>query len=112
MITRDMLVQLGLALTLCIIATIQPLLMELAKRGNGGHTPFHTPSAVFYTEAIKLVIALCTWGYQARTHPHPHSSPRPHPDPDPNPNLCVWGYQARTLKYTGLDTLTLTLALT
>ena len=65
-----MLVQLALALTLCIIATIQPLLMELAKRGNGGHTPFHTPSAVFYTEAIKLVIALCTWGYQARTNPH------------------------------------------
>eukprot|EP00964_Phaeocystis_antarctica_P145181 scaffold111187_cov54-Phaeocystis_antarctica.AAC.1 len=46
MITRDMLVQLALALTLCIIATIQPLLMELAKRGNGGHTPFHTPSAM------------------------------------------------------------------
>ena len=79
MITRDMLVQLGLALTLCIIATIQPLLMELAKRGNGGHTPFHTPSAVFYTEAIKLVIALCTWGYQARTNPRPH--PHPHPSP-------------------------------
>jgi len=67
MITRDMLVQLVLALTLCVIATIQPLLMEFAKRGNDGHTPFHTPSAVFYTEAIKLVIALCTWGYQART---------------------------------------------
>ena len=50
-----------------MIATIQPLLMEVAKRGNGGHTPFHTPSAVFYTEAIKLVIALCTWCYQKRT---------------------------------------------
>ena len=67
MITRDIMVQLVLALTLCLIATVQPLLMEFAKRGNGGHTPFHTPSAVFYTEAIKLVIALCTWGYQART---------------------------------------------
>ena len=67
MITRDMLVQLVLAMTLCIIATVQPLLMEFVKRGNGGHTPFHTPSAVFYTEAIKLVVALCIWGYQART---------------------------------------------
>ena len=67
MITRDMLIQIALALALCVIATIQPLLMEFAKRGNGGHTPFHTPSAVFYTEAIKLVIALCTWCYQKRT---------------------------------------------
>ena len=67
MITRDMLIQIALALALCVIATIQPLLMEVAKRGNGGHTPFHTPSAVFYTEAIKLVIALCTWCYQKRT---------------------------------------------
>ena len=67
MITRDILIQIALALALCMIATIQPLLMEVAKRGNGGHTPFHTPSAVFYTEAIKLVIALCTWCYQKRT---------------------------------------------
>ena len=67
MITRDILVQLVLAFTLCIIATIQPLLMEYAKRGNLGHTPFHTPSAVFYTEAIKLLVALCIWGFQAKS---------------------------------------------
>ncbi len=52
-------VQAGFALLLCVIATLQPLLMECAKRGNGGHAPFHTPSAVFLTEALKLVIALC-----------------------------------------------------
>ena len=32
-----------------------------------GKAPFHTPTAVFVTEAIKLVIALCTWLCQYRT---------------------------------------------
>ena len=51
---------------LCLIATLQPLLMEVAKRGNGGHAPFHTSSAVFYTEAVKLVVAFGVWAAQAR----------------------------------------------
>ena len=62
----DVLTQLIAASALCIIATAQPLLLELAKRGNYGKTPFHTPSAVFFTEAVKLVIALVTWLYQYR----------------------------------------------
>tara|TARA_B110001452_G_scaffold137328_1_gene114175 strand:+ start:91 stop:1131 length:1041 start_codon:yes stop_codon:yes gene_type:complete len=66
MSASHVLVQLGFALLLCLIATLQPLLMEVAKRGNGGHAPFHTPSAVFYTEAVKLVIALGVWAAQTR----------------------------------------------
>ena len=64
---RAFLLQVTLAVALCLIATAQPLLLETAKRGNGGQTPFHAPSAVFYTEAIKVVIALSTWMWQCRT---------------------------------------------
>ena len=63
----DALVQLSAASALCIIATLQPLLLELAKRGNHGRTPFHTPTAVLVTEFMKLLIALGTWLCQYRT---------------------------------------------
>ena len=63
----DVLSQLAASSALCIIATAQPLLLELAKRGNDGKTPFHAPTAVFVTEVIKLVIALTTWLYQYST---------------------------------------------
>ena len=63
----DVVVQLAAASALCVIATAQPLQLELAKRGNQGTTPFHTPTAVLVTEVIKLFIALGTWLCQYRT---------------------------------------------
>ena len=49
------------ALALTVLASTQSLLVELAKSLNGGATPFDTPSAVFFTELLKLLIALALW---------------------------------------------------
>lgn len=48
--------------TLTIFSTMQAILVERCK--VNGRVPFHTPSAVLYTEAIKLVIALLVWRWQ------------------------------------------------
>ena len=39
---------------LAVFQAAQSLLVEVSKRDNGGRVPFHTPSAVFYTDALKL----------------------------------------------------------
>ena len=52
-----MLAKLLSAVALTVLASTQSLLVELAKSRNGGATPF-TPSAVFFTELLKLLIAL------------------------------------------------------
>jgi len=49
------------ALALTVLAATQSLLVEWAKIGNGGVTPFDTPSAVFFTELLKLLIAMTFW---------------------------------------------------
>ena len=55
----------SLALALCTFSTAQPILMELAKARNPqGKAPFHTPSMVFYTEALKTLVALAMYCYQ------------------------------------------------
>ena len=51
-------------LTLTIFSTAQSLLVEWAKKTHGGSIPFHTPSAVLYTEALKLVISAAIWWRQ------------------------------------------------
>ena len=61
---REVALQLGLGLTLCLFSTAQPVLMEFAKVRNHGSAPFHTPSMVFYTESFKLVVALVVYGMQ------------------------------------------------
>jgi len=61
---RAVALQLTLALMLCFFSTALPLLMELAKARNGGSAPFHTPSMVFYTEVVKLVVSLVVYGVQ------------------------------------------------
>ena len=64
---RGVALQLCLALALCTASTAQPILMELAKsRNTEGRAPFHTPSMVFYTEALKTLVALGTYSYQLR----------------------------------------------
>ena len=50
---------------LTLMTASQSLLAELAKRANPHHKfGFHTASAVFYTEALKFVIAVSVWRYQ------------------------------------------------
>ena len=56
-----MLAKLLSAVALTVLASTQSLLVELAKSLNGGATPFDTPSAVFFTELLKLLIALALW---------------------------------------------------
>ena len=56
-----MLAKLLSAVALTVLASTQSLLVELAKSRNGGATPFDTPSAVFFTELLKLLIALGLW---------------------------------------------------
>mmetsp|Transcript_63678 Transcript_63678/g.105886 ORF Transcript_63678/g.105886 Transcript_63678/m.105886 type:complete len:337 (+) Transcript_63678:115-1125(+) len=48
------------AAALTFFSTAQAILVELAK--VDGKMRFHTPSAVFYTEILKLFIALTVWG--------------------------------------------------
>ena len=61
---RNVVKQAALALTLCILTTAQPILMEVAKARNHGQAPFHTPSMVFYTEALKMVVAAVVYAVQ------------------------------------------------
>ena len=68
-------VQFAAASVLTIFTTAQSVLVELVK--VDGHIPFHTPSAVMYTEAMKLCVA-----------------------------LSIWAWQCRQLEYTGLENLT------
>ena len=48
-------------LTLTIFSTAQSLLVEWAKTIHGGKIPFHTPSAVLYTELLKLLVSTAIW---------------------------------------------------
>ena len=48
-------------LTLMIFSTAQSLLVEWAKTIHGGKIPFHTPSAVLYTELLKLLVSTAIW---------------------------------------------------
>ena len=48
----------------------QSLLVELSKRDHGGRVPFHMPSAVFYTDALKFTLASLAWLWQCRTREH------------------------------------------
>ena len=48
-------------LTLTVFSTAQSLLVEWAKKTHGGKIPFHTPSAVLYTELLKLVVSSAIW---------------------------------------------------
>ena len=50
------------ATALTTLATMQSILVEEAK--VNGRVHFHMPSAVFYTEVIKLAIAFALWQYQ------------------------------------------------
>ena len=61
---RGVALQLVLALMLCTFSSAQPLLMEYAKVRNGGNVPFHTPSIVFYTESLKVVVAAGVYAVQ------------------------------------------------
>eukprot|EP00966_Prymnesium_polylepis_P306408 7080365-Prymnesium_polylepis.1 len=58
-------VQLAAASMLTLFTTAQSVLVELVK--VDGHIPFHTPSAVLYTELVKLCVALAVWGWQYPT---------------------------------------------
>lgn len=75
---RTTAVQAVLALTLCVFTIACPILMELTKLRNHATVPFHTPTMVFYTESLKLVVA-----------------------------TAIYGVQWPTLEYTGLDSLQL-----
>lgn len=56
--------QLSLAVTLCFTSTLLPLIMQWTKLRNGGEVPFHTPTAVLYTEALKAVVATTVYAIQ------------------------------------------------
>lgn len=70
-------VQFAAASALTLFTTAQSVLIELVK--VDGHIPFHIPSAVLYTELVKLFVA-----------------------------LLIWSWQCRKLEYTGLENLRLT----
>ena len=56
--------------TLTIMTSMQSILIEFAKYNSNGIIPFHTPSAVFYTELIKFVVAGAVWLWQRPTLPY------------------------------------------
>ena len=58
------LVQIGAAVALTVFSASQSLMVELVK--VNGKVPFHTPTAVLYTEGIKLVVSLSVWAWQLR----------------------------------------------